>query len=194
MCLPIQALVRHHTHIISSRPTIDISTELSLLRNYYRHLENFPCHNELAPDAVNFLRKTLTYASAGQYHLYSKTISCINHIFLDHMTARESATTPWNAEDCKAFIELLDGFDSIRPSSDDVNEATSEANDYKGGGTTFDDDGYKTWFVARLICIIRQPHSKLHTCELSHFPSFQFTVAPYTASGCTMRLRIALLL
>jgi hypothetical protein len=117
---------------------------------------------------------------------------------LDHMTARESATIPWNAEDCKAFIELLDGFekDLIRrpASSDDVNEATSEVNDHKGGGTTFDDDGYKTWFVARLICIIRQPHSKHRTCELSHFSSFQFTVAPYTASGCTMRLRIALLL
>jgi len=34
--------------------------------------------------------------------------------------------------DCKAFIELLDGFDLIDISSDDVNEATSEASDYKG--------------------------------------------------------------
>jgi len=58
------------------------------------------------------------------------------------MTARESATTPWNAEDCKAFIDLLDGFE----------KDTS-------GGTTFDDDGYKTWFFARLICIILHSRS-----------------------------------
>jgi len=60
MCLPIQALVRHHTHIISSRPTIDISTELSLCETIHRHLEQFPhATHELAPDAVNFLRKSL---------------------------------------------------------------------------------------------------------------------------------------
>jgi len=40
----------------------DSSFELSLLRNYYRHLENFPCHNELPLDAVSFLRRSLTYA------------------------------------------------------------------------------------------------------------------------------------
>jgi len=27
------------------------------------------------------------------------------------MTARESATTPWNADDCKTFLDLLDGFE-----------------------------------------------------------------------------------
>jgi hypothetical protein len=59
------------------------------------------------------------------------------------MTARESATTPWNAEDCKSFLDLLGALEDGKNSEDKI-------------GTTFDDDGYKTWFVARLICIIRQ--------------------------------------
>ena len=50
-------------------------TELSILRNYYRHLENFPCHNKLPDDAVKFLRKTLAYACTGRYLLLS--IHCI---------------------------------------------------------------------------------------------------------------------
>jgi len=99
------------------------SFELSILRNYYRHLENFPCHNKLPDDAAEFLRKALTYACT------------------DHMTARESATSPWNAEDCKTFLDLLDVLE----------------NDEKG--VTFDDDGYKTWFVARLVCIILHSRS-----------------------------------
>ena len=80
------------------------TTELSILRNYHRHL---PCHNKLPDDAAKFLRRALAYTCTG-WHLPPSNVSVLKCLFTDHMTARESATSPWNAEDCKAFLDLLD--------------------------------------------------------------------------------------
>jgi len=85
-----------------------MSLELFIERNYYRHLENFPAHSKLPQGAEDYLRGALTHACT------------------EHMTSRESSTAPWNAADCKTFIELLDGI------KDDVST-------------------YKTWYVARLL-------------------------------------------
>jgi len=88
-----------------------MSFELFIQRNYYRHLEHFPIHNSLPQDAEAFLRSALTHACT------------------EHMTSRDSSTGPWNAADCKTYLDLLGGLDCALP-------------------------GYKTWFVSRLLCNI----------------------------------------
>jgi len=41
--------------------------DLFMMLNYYRHLENFPRHNELPPDAALFLHGVLAYTCVGEF-------------------------------------------------------------------------------------------------------------------------------
>ncbi|CAA7270473.1 unnamed protein product [Cyclocybe aegerita] len=84
--------LRTYRILDESDPSVS-NYDIFVSRNFYAHLENFPCHTELPPEASSFLHGTLTYTCT------------------DHKTSRESATTPWNAADAKLFLELLESLD-----------------------------------------------------------------------------------
>ncbi|KAF9524932.1 hypothetical protein CPB83DRAFT_838559 [Crepidotus variabilis] len=78
--------------LIGDRYPTDVNYHLCLLRNYYSHIENFPCHHTLPRDAEDNLRAALIFTCA------------------DHLTSGEDATSPWTPESAKCFLEMLDSF------------------------------------------------------------------------------------
>ena len=87
-----------------------VYTDLFIARDYYRHLEFFPCHNELPTDASSFLYDVLVFTCTGKRKGYvCSGASILLIIFLDHLTGvLGSSTTPWNADKAKIFLELLE--------------------------------------------------------------------------------------
>lgn len=99
--------------LLHSQPNMHcdgVYTDLFIARDYFRHLEFFPCHNELPTDAPSFLRNVLVFTCTGKpkSHFCSE-VSALLIILLDHLTgASGSSTTPWNADKAKIFLELLE--------------------------------------------------------------------------------------
>ena len=87
-------------------------SELFVLRNYYGHLENFPCHNNLPEDAIEFLRSSLTYICAGMSSIAEGfSYRFIETLNPDHMTSGKAAVSPWSPRDATDFLDLLNGLD-----------------------------------------------------------------------------------
>jgi len=53
--------------LVDDGEPIDMNYDVWIMRNYYRHLEHFPCHNTLPPDAALFLHGALSYTCTGKH-------------------------------------------------------------------------------------------------------------------------------
>ena len=85
------------------------------------------------------------------------------------MTTRESATTPWTAEQAKGFLDILESLEgsSVVFATGLVHQMFPSDRHKKEKGNVVYDESYRTWFVARLLSIIREFAAQM-TCGFSN--------------------------
>ena len=72
----VSLFLQRHPIVHRNTALNHVYTDLFLTRDYYRHLEFFPCHNKLPLEASSFLHDVLVFTCTGKpkCHFFSRVI------------------------------------------------------------------------------------------------------------------------